>query len=165
RPAEGLLLSRGLDGHVTASRGVLLGVTTADCVPVYLLHQKSGTIGLVHAGWRGTRDGVLMAAVRKVCRIAGEGPWDLVMHCGVSICGSCYEVGPEVLSMFGGDAERGPGKLDLRAVLAGQAQALGIERVTVSSWCTLHHEGSFHSHRGSGAGGGRMLAYLGRPRA
>src|SRR5689334_4132524 len=48
---EGLLHLDGLDGHATKSVGLLLTVTVADCVPVYLAHPASGAVALVHAGW------------------------------------------------------------------------------------------------------------------
>lgn len=160
---KGLHLSWGLDAHVTSLTGVLLGVTAADCVPVYIVHPVSGTIGLVHAGWRGIRDGVLEAAVRQVCETGDARPSDLVMHCGVSICGSCYEVGAEVLEAFSVGSERDRAGLDLRSLLVERAQALGLERLSVSDWCTMHHKARFHSHRGSRGRGGRMLAFLGRP--
>jgi copper oxidase (laccase) domain-containing protein len=51
--------------------------------------------------------------------------------------------------------------VDIRAVLAAQAEALGLKEVSVSPFCTAHHAG-FHSHRGSGGQAGRMIAYLGR---
>jgi copper oxidase (laccase) domain-containing protein len=53
--------------------------------------------------------------------------------------------------------------VDLRARLAEEAAAAGLERFTVSPWCTVHDEGRFHSHRGSGGSAGRMVAYLGVP--
>jgi len=54
--------------------------------------------------------------------------------------------------------------LDLRAVLARQARELGIEDVSVSPWCSAHDRDRFFSHRASGGGDGRMVAYLGRPK-
>jgi copper oxidase (laccase) domain-containing protein len=154
-----------MDGHVTDARGVLLGITAADCIPVYLAHPPSGTIGLLHAGWRGIAHGILQVGVNTLCTV-GEGvPADIVMHCGVGICGSCYEVGREVVEAVGGRWIDTGSRLDMRGVLAEQGAALGVLRITASAWCTVHGDGRFHSHRGSAGAAGRMLAYIGRPAA
>ena len=96
---------------------------------------------------------------------SGADPADVLMHCGIGICGPCYEVGSEVMAGCGvPHAEPGPWHLDLRDVLAGQAADLGVGRITVSSWCSAHDRPSFYSHRASRGTDGRMVAYLGIPK-
>lgn len=160
---DGVLIRDGFDGHVTSARGLLLAVTVADCVPVFLTDTVTGGFGLVHAGWRGIAAGILEAGVRAVTGGATVGS-DVVMHCGIAICGACYEVGPEVLSAVTGRAARTQGRLDLRSVLAARARALGVGRITVSPFCTAHDSG-FASFRAQGNRAGRMAAFLGRPPA
>jgi len=70
-----------------------------------------------------------------------------------------------VLSRFTARTESASCHVDLRAVLAGQAGELGIEQVTVSPWCSAHDREHFFSHRASDGRDGRMVAYLGLPRA
>jgi YfiH family protein len=154
----------GVDGHATATRGLLLTVTVADCIPVYLVAPEKRAIALLHAGWRGTAGGILHRGIEVLREHAHVQAGDLVMHCGIGICGSCYEVGPEVLEALGlrGD-DRGPWQVDLRERLAEQAAAAGIAEVTVSSWCSAHHRPLFYSHRASRGSDGRMVAYLGMP--
>lgn len=164
-PLDGFVVTDGLDGHLTRQSGILLGITAADCVPVYLVHPESRCLGLVHAGWRGTARGILAAAVREFCSLAQAPPSDIVMHCGVAICGPCYEVGPEVLRAVRGTDTGRCERLDLREVLVEQAQVVGVGCITTSDRCTAHEPATFHSHRGSGGEAGRMLAYLGRPAA
>jgi copper oxidase (laccase) domain-containing protein len=86
------------------------------------------------------------------------------MHCGVGICGDCYEVGSEVLEGVGlrGDG-RGPWTVDLRERLAVQARSLGVDALSSSAWCSAHHRPLFFSHRASRGTDGRMVAYLGLP--
>src|SRR5437763_910729 len=141
-------------------RGVLLTVTVADCIPVYLTVPQKGAIALVHAGWRGTADGVLEQCVELLKWRGFAKATDIVMHCGVGICGSCYEVGSEVAQRFG---MSGTVMLDLRATLARQARALGINEITISPWCSAEGRDRFYSHRASSGRDGRMVAYLGRP--
>jgi len=153
----------GYDGHVTARPGILLAVTVADCVPVYLVEPASGTLALLHAGWRGIAAGVLEAGVAAVAEASAVSVDRIVMHCGVSICGSCYEVGPEVFAAVTGQPAAAPAGIDLRRELTERAERLGVGRVTRSELCTSHTEGAFSSHRASGGHAGRMVAYLGRP--
>lgn len=151
----------GVDGWVTTAPGTLLTVTVADCVPVYLLAPGRG-VALLHAGWRGTAARILECGIACLAEHTGAGPSEMVMHCGVSICGPCYEVGREVMTgcalPAGGP---GPWHLDLRAHLAEQARGLGVTDVASSSWCTAHHRDRFFSHRASQGTDGRMAAYLG----
>jgi len=154
----------GIDGWVTTARGVLLTVTVADCVPVYLVVPNRG-VALLHAGWRGTAGGILQVGADRLLSATGAAPSDITMHCGVGICGLCYEVGSEVITGCGLPADgSGPWHLDLRRHLAATADGLGIRTVTVSGWCSAHDRHSFYSHRASRGADGRMVAYLGLPR-
>lgn len=161
----GLQVADGIDGHATSQTGILLTVTIADCVPIYLAHPPSKTLALLHAGWRGIAAGILEAGISLLTRQSHAPPADIAMHCGVSICGDCYEVGPEVLSALKAVAGTRAGSVDLRAELVRRAEALGLRRVTRSTWCSAHHADNFHSHRRSGGSDGRMLAFLGAPAA
>jgi len=163
--ADGWLLLDGVDGHATSAEGVLLAVTIADCIPVYLAVPHKGAFALLHAGWRGVAGAVLERGVEVLRRHAFARGEDIVMHCGVGICGACYEVGPEVASQFTPGAEVGQHHIDLRAILAQQARHLGISQISVSPWCSAHHNERFFSHRASAGRDGRMVAYLGRPLA
>ncbi len=141
---RGWLQLDGVDGHATAAPGILMTVTVADCTPVYLLDPSRGAMALLHAGWRGASSRILERAVRLLAGRAGTAAGDIVMHCGVSICGKCYEVGSEVFDAFGSPVPAGgKGPLDVREQLAGQAAALGIGQVSVSCWCSGHDAGTF----------------------
>jgi len=161
--ARGWQITDGIDGHATAALGQLLTVTVADCIPVYLVVPQKKVTALLHAGWRGTAGKILERGIELLrreahCRIA-----DIVMHCGVGICGACYEVGSEVYEHLTGRATATPVHVDLRDVLASQAAELGLGEVTVSTFCTAHHRDQFFSHRASGGRDGRLVAYVGWP--
>lgn len=161
---EGWSQLEGHDGHVTGSPGVLLTVTVADCVPVYLIDPVRRVIGLLHSGWRGTSAEILHAGLEVMVQRFGVDVANVVMHAGIAICGPCYEVGSEVMAGCGLPTDgAGPWHLDLRAVLAGQARRLGIKKISTSQWCSSHDRPRFYSHRGSGGRDGRMVAYLGMP--
>lgn len=154
----------GLDGHATAAAGHLLTVTVADCIPVYLAVPRQRVAALLHAGWRGTASGILARAADVLRREAQCALSDIVMHCGVGICGQCYEVGSEVYERVTGRPGAAGARLDLRAVLAEQAAQLGFGASSVSPHCTAHEPERFFSHRASGGRDGRLVAYLGYPR-
>ena len=161
---EGWIQVDGVDGWVTTRPGILLTVTVADCIPVYLLVPGRG-VALLHAGWRGTAGGILRAGVGRLKEATGASGPEIVMHCGVGICGECYEVGSEVLTGCGVPAvgPGGPFHLDLRQRLMTEAGALGLRMVTTSAWCSAHDRATFFSHRASRGSDGRMVAYLGIP--
>jgi YfiH family protein len=164
RQANGWVQFEGLDGHATTRPGLLLCVTVADCIPVYLVDPKTGALALLHAGWRGTAAGILPAAVELLLEAANSTVTDIVMHCGIGICAPCYEVGSEVMAGCGLPAPgAGPWHLGLREVLADQARMAGIRQISTSQWCSSHDHPLFYSHRASKGRDGRMVAYLGRP--
>jgi YfiH family protein len=155
-------VAEGTDGHATAQRGLLLGVTIADCVPIYLTARDGTAFALLHAGWRGIAAGILERGVGLLASRAGLGAADVAVHLGVGICGDCYEVGPEVVLALEGRRVRSATQLDLRDVLVERAVRLGVRDVTRSPHCTACSRDVFFSHRGSSGHDGRMVAYLGR---
>jgi len=159
--AAGLQIHEGADGHATDRAGLLLGVTAADCIPIYVADPMRRVVALLHAGWRGVAGGILRRGVELLVRW-GSNVDNLLVHCGVGICGACYEVGSEVFAACGlGAPAGGKGTLDLRALLAEQAVHLGVKHISTSQLCSRHDAPGFFSHRGSGGRDGRMVAYLG----
>ncbi|MFQ5529981.1 MAG: polyphenol oxidase family protein [Gemmatimonadota bacterium] len=151
------------DGLVGPPQKCLLVVTVADCVPVYLVQPETRSLALLHAGWRGIAEGILVRGIEHVTAGTAERRAALRVHMGPAICGGCYEVGPEVTRALGLEA-RENSNVDLREVIGRQAIDLGVpsNRVTSSSLCTRCDAEHFHSHRAAGDGAGRMAAFLGR---
>ena len=142
--------SEPADGHATSKAGVLLAVTVADCVPVYMVDSERRVVALLHAGWRGIAAGILSAGVLALRRGFASKPAHLHVHLGPAICGTCYEVGPEVFAALGLPVPSGPAPVDVRALLVSQAVELGMveDHVTVSEQCTLCGTAGLFSHRG-----------------
>jgi YfiH family protein len=156
-------VAEALDGHATAQRGLLLAVTVADCIPVYLAAGDGSHFALLHAGWRGIAAGIFERGMGLLVERSGVGAADVSVHLGVGICGDCYEVGPEVVQALEGRRVGRAARLDLRDVLAQRAARMGVREVTRSPHCTSCEREQFFSHRGSAGRDGRMVAYLGRP--
>jgi YfiH family protein len=160
--AAGVHVAGEADALITGRSGVLLAVSVADCVPVYVVDPESRLIGLAHAGWRGAAAGVVDATLQAL-RDRGSDLGSLYVHLGPAICGKCYEVGPEVIAALGDSADE-PRHVDLRRHIAEAAVAAGVDRrrLTISDHCTRCESDAFFSYRG-GDRGGRMCAYLGWP--
>jgi YfiH family protein len=157
----GLHLAEACDGHVTTTPGVLLAVTTADCVPVFIVDAERRGVAMLHAGWRGAAQDVLEAGARLLMDRTGSHPGSLHVHLGPAICGMCYEVGPEVFTALGLPEPEGPTPVDLRRALADRTVALGVPaaQVTISGLCTLCERDALFSHRGGDRA--RQVGFLG----
>jgi len=88
------------DGLLTATPGLLLAVQTADCLPVILVDPKRRTVGVFHAGWRGTVKRIVEKGVGEMFRCFGSRPRDLKAAIGPGIQSCCYTVGEEVRTKF-----------------------------------------------------------------
>lgn len=153
---RGFLRGPEADGHLSAERGTAMAVTVADCVPVLLAHP-GGAAAAVHSGWRGTAARITEVAIRQLGTL-GLRPADLRLHCGPAICGRCYEVSAEVFARLTGRDPGKPSTIDLRALIADQARALGVREISISPLCTRCDNDRFYSHRAGD--GGRQLGVV-----
>ncbi len=153
---HGWLRSGDADGHHSATRGTALGVTIADCVPIFIAHP-SGAVALLHSGWRGT---VARIVERGISSFVSRGARasDLRVHLGPAICGTCYEVSADVATQLIGAPQSASRTVDVRELIASHARAAGIAHVTTSLLCTKHDNARFFSHRAGDSG--RQLAVI-----
>lgn len=156
---------------VSDQPGVVLGVLTADCLPVILAVPGSGAVAVAHAGWRGTLEGVVRTAVGELCAVAGATPREVVAVVGPAIGACCYHVGAEVHEAFrrrwgAADARAiftrvGGLRLDLQAANLRQLRDSGVpaRAVTTIPLCTSCRRDLFFSYRRDGRTG-RMLNFV-----
>lgn len=147
---EGWLRGEAADGHLAVDRGTAIVVTIADCVPVFLAHP-SGAISLLHSGWRGTAARIVERGIAALAQ-RGFPPAELRVHTGPAICGQCYEVSAEVYARLTGRDPGQPTTVDLRALIADHARAMGVRHITSSASCTRCNNDRFYSHRAGDAG-------------
>jgi YfiH family protein len=138
-----------------------------------------GAVAAVHAGWRGTAQGIAGRTVRALAAAAGGDTAAIVAAIGPSIGPCCYEVGPEVRETFhvAGVAEsdldrwflparspRATHVLDMWRSNRDQLIAAGVApaNVHVAELCTATHADWFWSYRREGAKAGRMLGAIRR---
>jgi YfiH family protein len=151
------------DAIVTRLKGLMLGIHTADCVPILIAEREARHVAAVHAGWRGTAAGITEATVRRLVDKFKVAPANLVAAVGPHIGVCCYEVGEEVARLFPGLTTSGKPHLNLAEANRLQLLNAGIPagQIEVSSLCTRCREDLFFSYRRDGSRAGRMLAIIG----
>ncbi len=146
------------DALVTNVPNLGLSVLTADCAPILMADAAKGVVAAVHAGWKGTKAGVIENAIEameslgaRVSRIAAA--------IGPAISQAAYEVGPEFKAAFiaGHDANEkyfseaptGRVHFDLPGYVKDKLEILGVERITDIGMCTYKNESLLFSYRRS----------------
>lgn len=149
------------DAVLTDRPGVMVGVRTADCVPILLVDPQTRAVAAVHAGWRGTVAGVVSTALRGMVSEFGSGLADIEAVVGPGIGACCFEVGDEVACQFRNEfvEQRDPRPhVDLAAAIEAQLSAAGVGRLASVRECTSCDLGKYFSYRAEHGNTGRMLA-------
>jgi polyphenol oxidase len=157
------------DAAVTALRGVVLAVQTADCVPVLVADAERRAVAAIHAGWRGTAAGIVKIAVIRVVEKFHIDPKSLYAVIGPQIGVCCYEVGDDVVQAITDPLaierrEEWPKPhLNLASANRRQLVEAGIPQTQIetSSLCTKCREDLFHSYRRDGKRMGHLLSVIG----
>ena len=179
-----------IDALITKEAGNTLVILTADCVPVSLADTVNHAVGLVHSGWKGTAAKIVPKTIIRMQEEFGTHPENLVIATGPSICGTCYEVGSEVINHFHEqytecqckrfitikmmDTPDNPldksrtylpeekYQLDLAEAIRQSVVALGVpdKSIVKSSFCTMCHPELFFSHRATQGKRGTMAAFI-----
>jgi YfiH family protein len=132
----------------------------------------AGNIGLVHAGWRGTRNRIVEAAVSLMQKCASD-PTNIVAWVGPMANACCYEVSEELITDFmmafpdarDEDVNFTTGRhLDLVELNSFQLRRSGVpsESIIRSNFCTIHQRNHFYSYRADNGTHGRIFSMLSR---
>lgn len=166
------------DAIVAATPGLVVGVVTADCVPILLAAEGGVAVAALHAGWRGLARGVVAAGVAALARASGTAPARISGAIGPHIGGCCYEVDVPVLAAISAvlgpaalaratPARRDHWLLDLGAVAALALARAGVPEPAIgkaAAFCTACDGERFHSWRREGVGAGRLVHFVEVPR-
>ena len=170
----------GLDHHaypecdalITREPGTGLVIFTADCTPILLWDEKTGAVGAVHAGWRGTASGIVKKTVEAMTAEFGCDPADLHAAIGPNIGQCCFETDadvPEALrAALGREMEEyiefygdtGKYHVDLKEANALWLRRAGVRNIEISISCTACRPDRFWSHRITGAQRGSQGAVI-----
>lgn len=159
------------DGIVTDRLDTPLTMRFADCTPLLFHDPVQGVIGMAHAGWRGTVQGVGAKTVQTMVETYGCKPSNIQAGIGPGISQDSYQVGEEVVEAvydyFGtldGLVERNPADgtayLDLWAANRLDLQRAGVEQIEIAGICTAQNTDEFFSYRAEKGRTGRFGAVL-----
>lgn len=156
---------------------ILIGVKTADCVPILIGDARLRAFAAIHAGWRGTVESIVVKTVEKMRAHFGTNPRDLICAIGPAATCQNYEVGAEVINAF---AEKFPASENLFAATrpghalidlhrANREQLLSVgapeENIFTAPLCTMERTDLFFSYRREKnlyGKTGRLLSVIGR---
>jgi YfiH family protein len=147
------------DGLVSRMSGVLVGVKTADCVPVLIGDSRTGSFAAVHAGWRGTVASIVVKAIEKMQTEFSSEPKDMTAAIGPAAgCGN-YEIGEDVIDAFASAFEGsekyfqqtrdGHALVDLHLANKDQLLSCGVplDAIYTAPFCTMDRPDLFFSYR------------------
>jgi YfiH family protein len=164
-PDVGMETKPQADGAVSRTQGAVIGVLTADCLPVLFCDADASVVGVAHAGWRGLASGILEATIAKM----GADPGRLMAYLGPGIGVEVYEVGEDVRDAFvrsdPGAVQafmpHTPGKFfaDLYLLARQRLRKTGIMSVHGGQFCTFAENDRFFSYRRDGPTG-RMASLV-----
>ena len=159
------------DALITRRPGLVLAVSSADCLPVLIADLSQGIVAAVHAGWRGTMANILGKTLRCMARL-GADPAQCLIGIGPCIGPCCYRVDERVIRVlrerlpdwgrFARSLGKGGWVLDLAAVNRRQAEKEGVSPANIHQvgLCTACEEELFFSYRRDGETG-RMMSVIG----
>lgn len=145
-----------VDGLVTNTPGIAIGILTADCGPVLFLDAENHVAGAAHAGWKGATGGILENTISAMETLGAERN-NIVAVLGPTISATHYEVGPEFVerleqlnpnnhSFLSQSTNAGHAMFDLPAYILDRLTNTGI----AAHWtghCTYADEKKFYSYR------------------
>jgi YfiH family protein len=157
------------DGLVTDREGLLLGVLTADCLPLVMVCGSRRAVGIAHVGWKGALYGIAVDLLHKLLECTGCRHEEIDAFLGPCIGPCCMVVGEDVENNFRkyiGDAAFAEGagrkpRLDLVSICRSQLIGSGVEKANILSTgiCT-QCDPRYFSHRGSGGRTGRQAGIV-----
>lgn len=171
KPVEGRRWIARADGLMTNKPDIPLVMRYADCVPLLFHDPTKQVIGIAHAGWRGTVNGMGSQMIRAMQQAYGSQPDEIRVVIGPSISQECFQVGEEVIEalaeQFGdvdGLVERDPSDgtayVDLWEANRIDVAQSGVKHIEVSGICTHKNKQDFYSHRAEKGKTGRFGAVI-----
>jgi len=157
------------DSAVTAVRGAVLAIQTADCVPILVADREGRVVAAIHAGWRGTAARIAQRTIEFMTERYGVAPADLTAVIGPHNAVCCYEVGDDVVeaiqdpSVFARRADWMKPHFNQAIANQKQLQQAGIpeNQIVISTLCTQCRADLFFSYRREGKRAGRLMSIIG----
>ncbi len=158
----------GFDALVTDQKNIFVAVSVADCTPILLYDAANEVVAAVHAGWRGTVDGIVYKTLETMQDHFGTQPEQCYAYIGTCIDECSFEVNADVADHFPKEFKRFDTDLnkflvDLKGGNKDQLREFGIpdNQIEISSFSTVLHNDRYFSHRKEKGQTGRMMAGIG----
>lgn len=158
------------DAIITNEKNVIIGVFTADCVPIILIDEEKEVIAAIHSGWRGTFDSITLKTIEKMKSEFNTNASDIKAYIGPHIRKCCYEISKELKGNFLEKKKTineavlfNQNNLNLEACILEDLKTAGVQEQNISSLdlCTYcSDEIKLHSYRKSEGSYGRMFAFI-----
>ena len=154
------------DGLITNRRHVILSIRVADCVPIFFYAPDSEAIALIHAGWKGTVEGIAERTVRELVNRFGSKSESIEVFMGPSIRSCCYRIQKDVAKLFSDKYIKRDKKdgyyLDLQKSNRFQLKSCSVRdiNIKIDNRCTFCSSEGFFSFRRDGHQAGRMLCLM-----
>lgn len=162
------------DALATRTPGIVLGILTADCVPVLFADREAGVIGAAHAGWKGALAGITDATLAAMESL-GASRVNIAAAIGPCIGRASYEVDDAFVERFTADdpanerffvaGKPGHATFDIAAYVAARLAAAGVARIAIGGQDTYALQQDYFSYRRACHQGensyGRQLSVIG----
>jgi YfiH family protein len=154
------------DAMITDAPDMILGIKTADCIPILIVDRKKKVVAAIHAGRQGTSLHITKKVLRKMEEKFNCLPGELLISLGPSIGPCCYEIDEKFFrpewEPFSAPKESGRWMVDLSEINIAQMKEEGIKENQISriDLCTSCHCDLFFSYRKEGQTG-RQLSFIG----
>jgi YfiH family protein len=137
----------GCDGLISESEDIILGVFTADCMPVLISAKKGKVKAAIHSGWRGLALGIVEKTIEILKSNFCVKSEEIKAYIGPHIRSCCYEVSADMETKF--NVKLKNNKLDLSEIAVGKLKKCGLKDsdIYVSGKCTFHDKDLFFSYR------------------
>lgn len=144
------------DGIITRKKRLIIGVITADCLPLVFYDSRNKILAVAHAGYKGILKGIVQNLILKL-RKMGADIKNLKILIGPSICGKCYEISGKLSKEFKKEfswinfSKVDNNALDLKKIVFEIAVRSGLdpENIEISNLCTKENTAFLFSARGS----------------
>lgn len=90
----------GVDALISNAKNIIMGISTADCIPVIVYDPIHHAAAAIHAGWKGTRLRIVSKTLQEMQKVYGTNPSDCTAAIGPGISQDSFEVGQEVVDAF-----------------------------------------------------------------
>lgn len=155
------------DALVTAEKGLILTIQTADCFPVFIYDPQRHVCAVVHSGWRGTAAGIAAKTVSRMAENFNCQPGDLLVAIGAGIQQQNYQVDKKTAAHFDESFLKPDGslhyRLDVQGAITNQLHECGVtaNHIEADTTCTYEAEDLYYSYRRDGENSGRMMGVIG----